>query len=104
MSEIDARKHGYWSTAHNEIARGTSASYGTVYDRGELDFGPVRRYPKGLRANAAGTAVLQSLSGNTVPVVLAAGQEVSYRFKQILATASFTHGTSTIDNFVLIWD
>jgi hypothetical protein len=102
MSEIDARNNGYFTTANMEYQFGTSSMYGSTLDRGESGYGYIRRYPKGLRANATGTAVLTSPGGNIVPLVLAAGQEAFYRFTSIVATHAL--GTSNLNNFVIIWD
>lgn len=102
MSEIDGRNNGYFNTANNEYQRGTSSMYGSTLDRGVSGYGPIRRYPKGIRANATGTAVLSSPGGYIVPIVLSAGQEAFYRFTKIVSTDD--NGTSNINNFVIIWD
>lgn len=102
MSEIDARNNGYFTNTAQEFQRGTSSMYGSTLDRGVSGYGYIRRYPKGIRANATGTVVLSSLGGNVASFVLAANQTEFSRFTQIIATNAV--GTSTLDNFVIIWD
>lgn len=90
--------------ANSHYTRGTSEIYGTVQDRGLGAYGAWGRYPKGLKANAAGTVVLVSPSDGTASFVLAAGEQLLYKWKLIKATDSMSHGTSSLDNFVIIWD
>ncbi len=83
---------------------GTSSMYGSVMDRGTSDYSEWRRYPKGIRANTAGTAVLVDTSGGTTPFVMVAAETIFFKWKSIASTSSLTNGTSSINNFVIIWD
>lgn len=91
--------------ANGHYERGTLSMKGSIYDRGTTggNYSEWRRYPKGVRANAAGSISLVNLQNGTCPFVLAANQELLYKWKAF-TDSSAVAGSSTLDNFVIIWD
>lgn len=87
--------------ANRNYTWGTSSSHGTVQDRG-TDFGVWRRYPKGIRVNTAGSALLVSPDGGTSLFVVVAGETLLFRWSAIARNNAI--GTTNIDNYVIIWD
>lgn len=104
--EKDAKNVGRFAgPACYGYQRGTSSMYGSVMDRGTTggNYDEFTRYPKGLKANVAGTASLVGLDGGTCPFILVAGETLLFKWKAITDSA-LTHGSSSINNFVIIWD
>jgi hypothetical protein len=84
---------------------GTSAMKGSVMDRGTANgnYSQLDRYPKGVRANEAGTITLVDTSGGTCPFRLSAGEIVRFAWKAFV-DSSLQHGSSNMNNFVILWD
>lgn len=100
--ERDAYLHTVFAgPAYSNYARGTSSSHGTTQSRGTA-YGNYRQYPKGLRVNAAGSALMVSPDGGTALFVFVAGETCLARWSAIAPTGAL--GTSSIDNYIIIWD
>jgi hypothetical protein len=106
MLEFEHRKFAeIVGPAHSHVERGTLSMKGSVYDRGTANgaYSEHRRWPKGVKANTAGSFTIVDVNGGTTPVVLAAGETLLCRWRSFTDSA-LTHGSSTLDNFVIIWD